>query len=285
VSDAIDLPTNVLRTFATIVERGGFTQAAETLGLTQPTVSQQLKKLESLVGQPLLDRRQRRLQLTGAGQTLLDYAHRILMLNDEAMTSLTHPSVSGKLRLGIPHEFTLSVLPKLVGAFAQIHPDVVIEVECELSKTLWENVYRYDVVMAFHKRNHTAGGFRIRNEPLAWVSSLDYRFDDATELKIVAAPDPCIYRDTLQRALQGFQPGWSLRLTSTSYGAVCAAVSTGMGIAVLARSVVPVELKVLNAGDLPVLPPLDLRLHYDRNSATHATRTFVDFVREKLKDT
>ena len=54
-----DLPTHVLRTFVTIVDRGGFTQAADTLGLTQPTVSQQLKKLEALVDQSLLTRNPR----------------------------------------------------------------------------------------------------------------------------------------------------------------------------------------------------------------------------------
>ena len=99
-----DLPTQVLRTFVEITDRGGFTQAAESLGLTQPTVSQQLKKLETLVDQPLLTRTPRSLELTAAGQTLLDYARRILTLNDEAISSLSMVPVSGTLRLGIPHE-------------------------------------------------------------------------------------------------------------------------------------------------------------------------------------
>ena len=81
-----DLPINVLRTFVAIVERGGFTQAAAFLGMTQPTVSQQLKKLEELVGLPLLNRGQRQLELTTAGEKILDYARRILMLNDEAVS-------------------------------------------------------------------------------------------------------------------------------------------------------------------------------------------------------
>ena len=284
VTETRDLPTSVLRTFLTIVDQGGFTHAAQALGLTQPTVSQQLQKLEALVGQPLLDRGQRRLELTPQGQTMLDYARRIIMLNDEAVSNLARPSVSGKLRLGIPHEFTLSILPKLVGAFSQIHPNVVIEVECELSKTLLASLDSYDLVMALHKPDETANGIRIRKEPLAWVSSLDYQFDPDVELRIVAAPVPCIYRDTLQRALRDFQPGWALRLTSTSYGAVCAAVSTGMGITVLAESVVPVELKKLKVDQLPVLPQLDLRLHHDLSKGTSATRTFVEFVVDKLGD-
>jgi len=284
VSHLKDLPTSVLRTFVTIVEKSSFTQAAETLELTQPTVSQQLKKLEELVEQPLLVRGQGRLELTSAGQTLFDYARRILVLNDEVVSSLVQPAVSGKLRLGIPHEFTFSVLPKLVGAFSQIYPDVVIEVDCELSKKLLDNLESYDLVMALHRRDQAATGTRIRKETLVWVASLDYRFDPQKQLPMVAAPPPCIYRDVLQQALRDFGPGWSLRLTSTSYGAICAAVSTGMGITVLVKSVVPVGLRIVEADELPTLQDIDLRLHFDRFKASAATKTFVNFIQEKLED-
>ena len=279
-----DLPTHLLRTFVAIVDEGGFTQAAEVLARTQPTVSQQLRKLEGQVGQALLERGHGGVRLTTEGQTLLDYARRILALNDEAVSSLSRVPVSGRLRLGIPHEFTFSVLPKLVGAFSQIEPHVVIEVECELSKKLLEHRESYDLVMMLHRHGEGAAGTRIRDEPLAWVSSLDYRFDAAAPLKIVAAPAPCLYRGVLQRALADFKPGWSLLLSSTSYGAVCAAVSTGMGITVLARSVVPANLQILDCDSLPALPQLDLRLHYDPATATDAALTFAEFIQEKLRD-
>ena len=114
-----DLPIDVLRTFVTIVDRGGFTQAARVLGLTQPTISLQLKKLEQLVGASVIDRGSRQQSLTAEGSALLEYARRILMLNDEAITYLVKPEVSGRLKIGIPHEFTMSILPQLVGAFSQ----------------------------------------------------------------------------------------------------------------------------------------------------------------------
>ena len=281
---ARDLPTNVLRSFVSIVDEGGFTQAAAFLGLTQPTISQQLKKLEEQVGQPLLERGRGGVRLTGEGQTLLDYARRILTLNDEAVSSLSQAPVSGKLRLGLPHEFTYSILPKLVGGFSQIHPDVMVEVECELSKKLLAKLDRYDVVMALHRLDETHYGIPIRREQLAWVASLDYQFNPDAALKIVAAPAPCIYRDLLQQALSRFAAGWSLLLSSTSYGAMCAAVSTGMGVTVLAQSVVPAELRQLVDERLPALQELELRLHYDPTNATDATQTFVDFIRDKLQE-
>ena len=62
-----DLPIDVLRTFVTIVDKGGFTQAAKVLGLTQPTISLQLKKLEQMVGAIVIERGTRQQNLTAEG--------------------------------------------------------------------------------------------------------------------------------------------------------------------------------------------------------------------------
>jgi DNA-binding transcriptional LysR family regulator len=278
-----NLPPAALRTLVAIADFGGFTNAADALGLTQPTVSQQVKRIEQVLGLSLILRDRRHLEFTPAGQTLLDYARRIVTLNDEVVTKLTTPDITGALRLGLPHEFTISILPQLVGVFSQTHPGVVIEVECELSKTLLANITDYDLVIALHDRSEPAGK-QLRREPLVWVSNPDYRFpsEPDAELQIIAAPDPCIYRDTLQRVLATAHRTWALRLTSSSYGAVCAAVSTGMGITVLARSAVPQDLRVVEHDLLPALPDIDLRLHCEWSSANSATRTFVNFVTERL---
>lgn len=280
----MNLSIGFLRTLVAVVDTGGFTQAARRLGLTQPTVSQQIKKLEQLIERPLVRRGHGPPSLTAEGQTLVEYARRILVLNDEALDRIFQPSVSGKLRLGIPHEFTFSVLPKLVGAFSQIHPGVVIEVDCQLSKKLLDNLDRYDLVIALHKRDKRSTGIRIREEPLVWVSSLDYRLDSTARLNVVAAPKPCIYREVMQSALRRHQPGWSLLLTSTSYGAVCAAVSSGMGITVLAQSVVPDDLRVMEAVELPLQQEVELRLHYDEASASPATINFARFFQSKFDE-
>ena len=276
------LPISVLRTFVTIMDEGGFTQAAASLGLTQPTVSQQIKKLEATIEKPLLERGQRRLELTDAGVTLLEYARRILMLNDQAIATLATPAVKGRLRLGIPHEFTLSILPKLVGAFSQAHPDVVVEVDCELSKNLLANLGDYDLVIALHEPGGARKGTRLSTEPLVWVASPDYVPAHDQPLKIIAAPEPCIYRANMLRVLKKHTPGWSLQLTSTSYGAVCAAVSTGMGVTVLAESVVPNNLEKIAFSTLGRLGKVDLRLHYDRAETSDAAKTFVNFVRQRF---
>lgn len=278
-----DLPIDVLRTFVTIVDKGGFTQAARVLGLTQPTISLQLKKLEQLVGANVIDRGSRQQSLTAEGAALLEYARRILMLNDQAITYLVKPEVSGRLKIGIPHEFTMSILPQLVGAFSQAHPNIVIEIECELSKQLLSESSNYDLVIALHDLGKTNDGILLRTEPLVWVGSLDFFTDGNESLDVVAAPAPCIYRAHLQNALQNTGTPWNLRLTSTSYDAACAAVKAGLGVSVLAESVVQEGLKVLPKSDvLESLPDVELRLHYDSTTASAAAHRFVDFAKKRL---
>lgn len=278
-----DLPIDVLRTFITIVDKGGFTQAARVLGLTQPTISLQLKKLEQLIGANVIDRGSRQQSLTAEGSALLEYARRILMLNDEAVTYLVKPEVSGRLKIGIPHEFTMSILPQLVGSFSQGHPNIVIEIECELSKKLLSDASNYDLVIALHDLGRTTDGILLRQVPLVWVASLDFMINGNEPLDIVAAPAPCIYRAHLQSALQQSGTPWNLRLTSSSYDAACAAVKTGLGVTVLAESVVQEGLKKLPESDvLGKLPDVELRLHYDSTTASAAAHRFVDFAKKRL---
>lgn len=283
-SNFTNLPLPALRTFVAIHEAKGFTAAAEDLGLTQPNVSQQVKRLERTLGKPLFVRGRRQAELTTAGETLLEYARPIVSLNDQAVSRLTASPVAGSLRLGLPHEFTTSILPELVGDFSQTHDGVAIQVDCELSKTLLANIHDYDVIIALHDEPEGSGsGTRVRKEPLSWVSSLGYQLPSETKpIDVIVAPDPCIYRDTLTRALASENRKSTTRLTSTSYSAVCAAVSTGMGITVLARSVVPPDLRILEDVGLPQLPDVDLRLHHDASKVSDATDSFVQFVRERL---
>jgi DNA-binding transcriptional LysR family regulator len=126
-------------------------------------------------------------------------------------------------------------------------------------------------------------GILLRREPLTWVSSLDFLISDGQAVDVVAAPAPCIYRAHLQKALQEFKLGWNLRLTSSSYDAICAAVRTGLGLTVLADSVVPDGLRKLTTDDgLKDLPDVELRLHYDRTTSSDAANRFVEFARERL---
>ena len=117
-----NLPTELLRAFVTVTELQGFTQAGELLGRSQPAISLQIKRLEKLVGRTLFTRAGQQLELTQPGRQLYRYAKQILALNDEAIAQFSETAVSGKIHFGIPSEFATTLLPKILGRFAQAYP-------------------------------------------------------------------------------------------------------------------------------------------------------------------
>ena len=93
------LDPDLLRTFVTIVDAGGFTPAARQVHRTQSAVSMQVRRLEETLGQALFQREGRGVQLTPDGEALLGYARRLLRLHDEAVAALTRPDLSGLVRI------------------------------------------------------------------------------------------------------------------------------------------------------------------------------------------
>ena len=274
-----NLSIDMLRAFVLVSDEGGFTAAAERLGRTQPAVSQQLKKLEQQLGQSLLDREGARLSLTPAGQTLMVYARQILSLNDEAIGAFDKPAVSGRVRLGIPSEFAISLLPKIVSRFAKAYPDVTLEVICDLSRNLTDEAQRdnYDVVLSLH--NKVAGKSRrfIKTDELVWVGSPRQNVNLSSSVPLIVAPDGCIYR---QRALQKLdQENQACRIVYTipDLTGIQAAIEEGLGVTVLARSTVPDALMILQEPQLPELGTMGIQIqqHQTHNSAIKLLSEFI----------
>src|SRR6202048_287793 len=112
----------LLRSFVSVVDSGGFTRAGERVHRTQSTVSQQIKRLEDDVGQPLLNRNGKDVTPTEAGERLLSYARRLLSLAEEARDVVARPSNEGAVRLGIPEDFAAYRLAEILwGVLALRH--------------------------------------------------------------------------------------------------------------------------------------------------------------------
>ena len=106
------LDLELLRSFVSVVDAGGFTRAGERVHRTQSTVSQQIKRLEDDIGQPLLHRNGKEVTPTEAGERLLSYARRLLALAEEARDVLRQPGNEGAIRLGIPEDIAAYRLTK-----------------------------------------------------------------------------------------------------------------------------------------------------------------------------
>jgi len=139
-----------LRIFVTIARLGNVTRAAETLHLTQPTVSQQLAALEAQVGAPLIERLPRRLRLTPAGEALLPYAERLLALADEAAEAARAAAglADRTLRLGAGHTLATYLLPELLGRYRIRYPQRLVRISVGNTAELLELIASDTVELA-----------------------------------------------------------------------------------------------------------------------------------------
>ena len=130
------LDLELLRSFVSVVDAGGFTRAGERVHRTQSTVSQQIKRLEDDIGQPLLNRTAKDVTPTEAGERLLSYARRLLALAEEARDVVARPGHEGAVKLGIPEDFAAYRLAKLLATFSRSHPTLRLDVRADQSTSL-----------------------------------------------------------------------------------------------------------------------------------------------------
>ncbi len=246
LSPSID--PDLLRAFVTVVDCGGFSQAAERLLRSQPAISLQIRRLEEQLGARLLDRNPRRLALTAEGELILDQARRILDLNDDLVTRLREPELAGVVRLGAPEDFATSHLPKVLARFARSHPRVALEVTCELTLELLDRFRAGGLDIALVKREPAGvtAGKRVWREPLVWVAA--HRDVGAADraLPLVVSPRPCVYRKRATDSLDAIGRPWRIAYTCGSLAGNWAAVRAGLGLTVLPKDMVPPDLTVLD---------------------------------------
>jgi len=216
--EAAMLDLELLRSFVSVVEAGGFTRAGERVHRTQSTVSQQIKRLEEDVGQVLLHRDGKDVRPTEAGERLLSYARRLLTLAEEARDVLREPDSEGAIRLGIPEDFAAYRLAKLLGAFSRSHPGLRMDVRADQSKNLSRDLERGELDLALFKREAGAkGAIAVWPERVHWVTSKSHPVDvNASSVPLIGFPLGCLYRAGAIHALESAGRAWHMSYSSSS---------------------------------------------------------------------
>jgi DNA-binding transcriptional LysR family regulator len=242
-----NLPMDLLRAFVTVIQFKSFTKAGELLGRSQPAVSLQISRLEQLLDETLLIREGKNMELSNSGEQFYDYANQILALNDQAISQFSRSAVIGKIRLGIPSEFATVLLPKIVSRFAKAYPNVTLEVNCELSKTLLSKTGRtnHDVILALQNNPEESTDKQVKIDKLVWVSNSSYNSQKSPTVPLIVAPQGCIYRDRAVKLLNSIKQPWQIIYNIPDLTGIQQAIMEGLGVTVLARSTVPEELKIL----------------------------------------
>lgn len=245
------LDLELLRSFVSVVDSGGFTRAGERVHRTQSTVSQQIKRLEDDLGQPLLDRTGKEVTPTEAGERLLSYARRLLSLAEEARDVLAGPSHEGAVRLGIPEDFAAYRLTKLLASFSRSRPGLRLDVRVDQSTYLRRDLERGELDLALFKRSAgEKGGVAVWPERVHWVTSKTHPVDPAAgSVPLIGFPTGCLYRSRAIHAIESAGRTWHMAYTSSSLAGIQAAVAAGLGLSILSEIAIQADHRVLTAKD------------------------------------
>lgn len=286
-----NLDTDLLRAFVAVADTLSFTRAGELLFRTQAAVSQQVRRLEDVVGKRVFARDTKGVRLTRDGEMLLAYARRMLTLNDEVMALMRRTTTVASVRIGTPDDYATMLLPEVLARFAASYPDVMVEVICDNSPDLVAEIDkgRYDLALVT-RRTDDAAGERVRREPVAWVAP---PFDPAIRpvelcdpLPLAFFPKGCVVRDLAVAALERIGRDWRVAFTSKSVVAVHGAVLGGLGVTAMEACTMPPSLRRLGvAQGFPALPDIDIALHRAPGPLSKPVRLLADAIHDLVGET
>jgi DNA-binding transcriptional LysR family regulator len=261
------MDNDLLRAFVLIAEGHSFTQAAARVGRTQSAVSMQVKRLEEMLGQPVLHRgKGGAVELTPHGQYLLTRARQILALNDEVLTTFRAPQIAGTVRLGTPDDYAFAYLPPILKLFAETHPAVQVDVMCSPSGELMRRLKADEIDLTLISGGHEPAGWpsvQLWRGPLVWVTSTRFaphRQDPlplalADREPFLARGQDCEWAGAAVRALEKAGRRYRIAYTSASQIGTHAPVLAGLAVTVSTLSWLPEGLRPMRPEEgMPKLP-------------------------------
>ena len=242
---------NYFKTFVTVVEEKSFSEAAKILKISQPAISFQIQSLEKHFGEALLDRSGAKIELTPAGKIFLDYAKKIVNLNQSLEDSIDQlrVAVRGELKLEastIPGEY---VVPKILGKFKQKYPLVEISLEISDTGKVIQKILDHRIDIGFigalppkKFKNIKATRFATdqlvlvlpKNHPFGTRKSVNIR--DLLDQPFVLREEGSGTRETFETALNKKRldlNDFNVVMELGSNQAILSAVEAGLGVSVL----------------------------------------------------
>jgi len=284
-----------LRYFVAAAEEANIGRAAGLLGISQPPLTRQMQQLEEEVGTPLFQRTRKGVQMTNAGQVLLEEARNILFLATRARerTRMAGLGQSGRLDIGV-FGSNILVIPQLLHAFRLHFPDVDVIVHAMNKEKQLEALYDRRVTVGFNLLGLKLAGIvneKVRSEPLMVAinaadplskrSSISLKeISDRPMVIFASGPRPNLMDMVFALCLEeGFQPDISQEVVD-SLTAV-ALVAAGFGVSLVPAAVSQLALSGVVFRRLNKSPAVtvDINCIYRRDDASPILQAFLKTIR------
>ncbi|WP_299804823.1 LysR family transcriptional regulator [Tardiphaga sp.] len=249
----MNIPIEIVRTVLTISETGSMTKAAEKLGLSQPAVSSQIKRIQAMVGGALFTRTAEGATATQLGRQVLHQARRIIEANDQMLCMGGAAHLPRPVRLGLS---TLFVRDFLGHQNAASLSDVVIHTDTSvgITKGLVDGYIDIAYILENPELTSEISHLIVNeiDEEFVWVRSSDFVVNPGAPIPILTWPGD----DLMVRTLTRKGLAYKIVFNSPDYHAKLAAIEAGIGIAAIPRRMIPPTLVWAQEHYLPQLPPI-----------------------------
>jgi len=281
-----NIPTDLLRTLVSVVDLRSFTKAAQILGITQPAVSAQIKRLQSLIGYELLDKSAPGVSLTHRGVAVVAQARRLLAINDEILQATNGNSAIQTLRVGIPGDYSGSRIPVTLARFRLRWPDIGFTVTSGTSDSMLRALTQgdLDVVMAVTDTPPVTKPRHMWMRQAVWVRSDATRISPDGPVPLVSYGEDCACQRVAIAALSQAGRKCEFVFTSVSLTSLAAAVSAGFGVLVMPRGrALKTNLYIWEDAPLPPLPQLFCGIYVRDGEARTAADELADYLDTDLR--
>lgn len=275
--------------FRAVCQAESVTLAAERLNMTQPAVSLAIRELERFYGVRLFERMNRRIYITESGRTLLQYADTILSQFQESVQVLQETSLSGSCRFGVHVTFGETCLPAILNRLSSQLPQVTVRAFVVNSRKNEEMLLRNELDFAVVDNVTLSPGLislPLCREPLAVVCRPDYRPGNRislTELageRLLLREEGSGTRGSIDAVFQSVRTPVNTLLDSSSTSALLACARAGLGVTILARSLVDASLRDGTLKELSVTDGSFFRQYY---LAHHKSKYLTGSVRQVIR--
>jgi len=260
-----------LRYLVAVADEGSFSRAAAKVRVAQPSLSQQIRKLESEVGQPLFDRLPRSVVLTEAGHCLIDYARQILASIGDARRCVDElkGEVAGRVAVGAIPTIAPYVLPGLVVTFQKHYPDVILEIVEDVTDNITRRIEAGELDVALASTCRLSSTLRresVGSEPLLLLVPKAHplgkkalvEFDDLKSQRFLLLHEMHCLSQQVNHLLESRRLRPEVALAGSQLSTIANMVAASIGI-----SIVP-QMMVKHHGtpgciSLPFAPPVPER--------------------------
>jgi DNA-binding transcriptional LysR family regulator len=244
-----------------------------------------MKKLESLIGADLIERNVAGVNLTACGEEVLKYARRILLINDQIVSTASQQRTLPIVRLGLPNIFAAVKLRAILNECPATIGSSRLQVCCDHSPGLLRSIHSgyLDVAAVLGDEEELSDPLRSWSEPLVWVRAPDFVLDPERAVPLVSSPNVLLPDRIAMDALEQANQPYVIVFSAFDSLARRSGAMAGLGYLPLPLALVPDGLVIERSGILPPLPPVRIGIIAREELDTGGLTALMDAVERILR--